>query len=103
MIDDMSNCTVSASSSAGAMILVSPKSRFFLLMIRVPTRSTRLNTLFPFTTLFRSRWSPDHPVLRTTPTSIAFEIADTGIGIAGEKQRLIFERSEEHTSELQSH
>jgi len=36
-------------------------------------------------------WSPDHPVLRTTPTAIAFEIADTGIGIAGEKQRLIFE------------
>src|SRR5881397_3822524 len=27
---------------------------FFFLMIRLPPRSTRLNTLFPYTTLFRS-------------------------------------------------
>src|SRR5881397_2194633 len=30
---------------------------FFFLMIRRPPRSTRLNTLFPYTTLFRSRRS----------------------------------------------
>src|SRR3546814_12704854 len=32
-------------------------SIFFLLMIRLPPRSTRTDTLFPYTTLFRSlRW-----------------------------------------------
>src|SRR3546814_10780636 len=30
---------------------------FFFLMIRRPTRSTRTDTLFPYTTLFRSRGS----------------------------------------------
>src|SRR3546814_16217947 len=29
---------------------------FFFLMIRRPPRSTRTDTLFPYTTLFRSRW-----------------------------------------------
>src|SRR3546814_14435808 len=33
---------------------------FFFLMIRRPPRSTRTDTLFPYTTLFRSLdWSPD--------------------------------------------
>ncbi len=36
-------------------------------------------------------WTPDHPVLRYVPSAIAIEVADTGIGIAPEKQRLIFE------------
>src|SRR3546814_14253808 len=31
---------------------------FFLLMIRRPPRSTRTDTLFPYTTLFRSRFGP---------------------------------------------
>src|SRR3546814_18240976 len=35
---------------------------FFFLMIRRPTRSTRTDTLFPYTTLFRSR--ADHVRLR---------------------------------------
>src|SRR3546814_18814700 len=30
---------------------------FFFLMIRRPPRSTRTDTLFPYTTLFRSPWS----------------------------------------------
>src|SRR3546814_20616336 len=36
---------------------------FFFLMIRRPPRSTRTDTLFPYTTLFRS-WETSEPFLR---------------------------------------
>ena len=36
-------------------------------------------------------WSSDHPVLKRSPYIISMSITDTGIGIAPEKQRLIFE------------
>src|SRR3546814_13174351 len=78
---------------------------FFFLMIRLPPRSTRTDTLFPYTTLFRSplyfyfrrlpsplRQSPRkrRPLTRRmrpppAPTTITAKF-----------------RSEEHTSELQS-
>jgi hypothetical protein len=38
-----------------------------------------------------SGWNVDHPTLRHAPSVVAFEVADTGIGIPPEKQRIIFE------------
>src|SRR5260221_10364997 len=58
-------------------------------MIRRPPRST----LFPYTTLFRS------PLSRTVGTASA---ASCGLANAP-KYRFAAPRSEEHTSELQSH
>src|SRR3546814_15004778 len=42
---------------------------FFFLMIRRPPRSTRTDTLFPYTTLFRSSWvgSWDEPKVSEQP------------------------------------
>src|SRR3546814_2837970 len=62
----------------------------FVLMLRRPPRSTRTDTLFPYTTLFRS--GP-----RRTSTRLASRNA---IDVA--PPRPIPTRSEEHTSELQS-
>src|SRR6188472_4736128 len=61
---------------------------FFFLMIRRPPRSTRETTLFPYTTLFRSR-APGHVPHRSRR--------------CGHGARRGPSRSEEHTSELQSH
>src|SRR2546422_3472362 len=60
-------------------------------MIRRPPRST----LFPYTTLFRSRWAATHRQSATTPTPTV------GRGQAASGTPLP-RRSEEHTSELQS-
>ena len=36
-------------------------------------------------------WSPQHAILSQSPAVVAFEVVDTGIGIAPEKQKIIFE------------
>jgi CheY-like chemotaxis protein/signal transduction histidine kinase/HAMP domain-containing protein len=41
--------------------------------------------------LAREGWTPDHPVLSQAPEVVELSVTDTGIGIAQEKQRIIFE------------
>src|SRR3546814_17576214 len=93
---------------------------FFFLRILRPPRSTRTDTLFPYTTLFRSRhWGEnqgEHPVwfLAGTLGGIANRVCIIPEGKAillpiiidiqsfAEHPEFKSERSEEHTSELQS-
>src|SRR3546814_2871933 len=89
---------------------------FFFLMIRRPPRSTRTDTLFPYTTLFRS--SPNmlaQPTEQETldaftsmylPEVFGTEEGDLAPGETARQalariSRAVY-RSEEHTSELQS-
>src|SRR3546814_1005361 len=85
----------------GAMVI------FFFLMIRRPPRSTRTDTLFPYTTLFRSprqRGGPrGHGAGRRRPgrhRSHRLRHLDAGRDLPGDGDP--HPRSEEHTSELQS-
>src|SRR3546814_4970763 len=75
---------------------------FFFLMIRRPPRSTRTDTLFPYTTLFRSVCS--NPLaLEAASAELSTDEWKRAIAEAAELGALqIHFRSEEHTSELQS-
>src|SRR3546814_10034326 len=79
-------------------------------MIRRPPRSTRTDTLFPYTTLFRSA----SPVTRERLPTLSTWILWTGMATSSSSFRCCLDRnslrsrffdisrSEEHTSELQS-
>src|SRR3546814_8646006 len=68
----------------------------FVLMIRRPPRSTRTDTLFPYTTLFRS-------LLIVGAGAIGIEFASFYRAVGAEVTVVeMAPRSEEHTSELQS-
>src|SRR3546814_7450836 len=88
-------------------------------MIRRPPRSTRTDTLFPSTTLFRSVGVPYSPatglpisaqtvsqmvdrVMALPEGTRIYLLAPVVRGRKGEYRRELAERSEEHTSELQS-
>src|SRR5690242_21500624 len=77
--------------------MFSVSSSFFFLMIRRPPRST----LFPYTTLFRSQSQVRHTLGRTKDA----QFPATGCACRGRDSRGRRRpgRSEEHTSELQSH
>src|SRR3546814_9333161 len=70
----------------------------FVLMRRRPPRSTRTDTLFPYTTLFRSRRAgTTHAILLPNDKDV-FMAAEA----AAREAEGFITRSEEHTSELQS-
>src|SRR3546814_5629925 len=85
---------------------------FFIIIVRPPPKSTRTDTLFPYTTLFRSGIPPDWLYLcKLTPfTARWFRFNPTRrakirLGPMGLLRRASIGaegRSEEHTSELQS-
>src|SRR3546814_16140695 len=93
------------------MVCIVSLTRFvFFLMIRRPPRSTRTDTLFPYTTLFRSRVARcDRP--RLPDRRIVADPRDPRAVRAPFRRRTLRDRrrtdldrprSEEHTSELQS-
>src|SRR3546814_4637940 len=77
-------------------------------MIRRPPRSTRTDTLFPYTTLFRSPSSVENlPEYKTRIRAAERTMAAQGFTGSGNALVAAAEasgeaRSEEHTSELQS-
>src|SRR3546814_1867800 len=82
-------------------------------MIRRPPRSTRTDTLFPYTTLFRSPQHHQHPRRRGVAVAgqhraaavegIRRQIEGRRHGVQDLRPaRVADDRSEEHTSELQS-
>src|SRR3546814_9220281 len=75
-------------------------------MIRRPPRSTRTDTLFPYTTLFRSRLGAAasagaHAYAGPSPSPVGVASCALSSSASGLVARSVM-RSEEHTSELQS-
>src|SRR5437773_10714627 len=82
---------LSNSRAASKLIYLHFRSLFFFLLLRRPPRST----LFPYTTLFRS--------VRPEPAARSDSCFATTLSRASSCARVCVRRSEEHTSELQSH
>src|SRR3546814_10516387 len=83
----------------------------FLLMVRRPPRSTRTDTLFPYTTLFRAGMAAvrsasfSGEMVVMTENSMGRSIRQTWRALRHERlmsRPARRDRSEEHTSELQS-
>src|SRR3546814_5676743 len=75
----------------------------FFLMIRRPPRSTRTDTRFPYTTLFRSRQhSRGAAPSRSWTTPISRPSPHSARRLQRARASMDRPRSEEHTSELQS-
>src|SRR3546814_3840581 len=74
----------------------------FFLMIRRPPRSTRTDTLFPYTTLFRSRWTRPTPPSGSRACTPPRSTTRRSTPSSGASRTTSSTRSEEHTSELQS-
>src|SRR3546814_6244005 len=82
---------------------------FFFLMIRRPPRSTRTDTLFPYTTLFRSAGRPESSRrnIITHRGGFGLDLVDAIFDEVADRHEpdhppVVDHRSEEHTSELQS-
>src|SRR3546814_3226206 len=88
------------------MLCVHDCCAFFFLRIRRPPRSTRTDTLFPYTTLFRSPWSSlCRRAGQCAQSGAAFKAASltgTTFWCRSMAKASAALRSEEHTSELQS-
>src|SRR3546814_8574489 len=77
----------------------------FFLMIRRPPRSTRTDTLFPYTTLFRSLARETVGAAHLHRVEVAHQHhGRRGVALAERAHAVehVRQRSEEHTSELQS-
>src|SRR3546814_4940704 len=100
------------------MFIVVLHSYFFCLMVRRPPRPTRTDTLFPYTTLFRSDdvLAPGN-LRHDGPAAGRHQDVPGGMTVLADRDRMgvdqrrptvdhrharTLERSEEHTSELQS-
>src|SRR3546814_5548384 len=92
-------------SSTFVLTVVSLYIFFFFLMIRRPPRSTRTDTLFPYTTLFRSGRRGQQRGGKHREASlhrVGTRWAWTRMAHCGPAYHRTARRSEEHTSELQS-
>src|SRR3546814_13682950 len=63
---------------------------FFLLMIRAPPSSTRTDTRFPYTTLFRSRAGDDQR------RGVAHRIDESALVVGAHRRARIVERQPRH-------